>query len=248
MDKKVALVTGSSQGLGKVIAKRLAGEGCFVVVNCHSNVERAQAVVDEIKAAGGDGAAYVCDISNPDAIVKMFAELNELYGGVDVLVNNARVDPMSRRPDESEAEWWDKNIAVKLRAPYLCGLEFFKYAEPKGWGRIINVSSARAHYPAEPSMVAYTVGNLGLHALTRSFALRGAPHGITANTLAPGMIGTENLYKRISPERYELEMSMIPLRRAGTCDEVADGVIFALRNGYVTGETININGGMTYAP
>ena len=131
MDKKVALVTGSSQGLGKVIAKRLAAEGCFVVVNCHSNVERAQAVVDEIKAAGGDGAAYVCDISNPDAIVKMFAELNELYGGVDVLVNNARVDPMSRRPEETEAEWWDKNIAVKLRAPYLCGLEFFNMPNRK---------------------------------------------------------------------------------------------------------------------
>jgi len=97
-------------------------------------------------------------------------------------------------------------------------------------------------------MVAYGVSKLGMHALTRSFAESGAPFGITVNTVAPGMIMTENVDKRLSPEMKEREYARIPLKRGGSSEEIADAVLFALGNGFVTGETININGGAFYAP
>jgi len=246
--RKNALVTGSSQGLGRIMAQRLAQEGCFVIVNCAHNRAQAQSVADEINSQGNHAAVCLCDVSDENAVQRMFSELEAQYGGIDVLVNNARLDPMSRKPELTEGEWWDKVMTVNLKSAYLCSLEFCRYAEPRGWGRIINVSSARAYRPAEPSMVAYTVSKLGMHSLTRSFAERCAPYNITVNTLVPGMIATENMMKRIGQSGYDAECGRIPLHRAGTCDEIADGVIWALKNGFMTGESININGGQTYAP
>lgn len=98
------------------------------------------------------------------------------------------------------------------------------------------------------NMIAYGVSKLGMHGLTRAFADNGAPFGITANTVCPGMVVTENINKRLTPEKYKEESSAIPLGRGATCEEIADAVLFAIGNGYVTGETININGGMYYAP
>jgi len=97
-------------------------------------------------------------------------------------------------------------------------------------------------------MIAYGVSKAGMHVLTRAFAESGAPYGITANTVAPGMVATENMDTRLSVEQKKREMAKIPLNRPGTCDEMADGVLFVIKNGYLTGETININGGMYYAP
>ena len=116
------------------------------------------------------------------------------------------------------------------------------------YGRIVNVSSVRAFRAAEPNMIAYGVSKLGMHGLTRAFAEQGAPFNVTCNTVAPGMILTENIAKRLTPEKYAEECSAIPMRRGGTAEEIADAVLFPIRNGYVTGETININGGMYYAP
>lgn len=97
-------------------------------------------------------------------------------------------------------------------------------------------------------MIAYGVSKLGMHGLTRAFAENGAPFGITANTVCPGMVVTENINRRLTPEKYREESAAIPLGRGATCGEIADAVLFAVGNGYVTGETININGGMYYAP
>ncbi len=247
-DMKTALITGSTQGLGKVMARRLAEEGCLVVINCAGDRQSAEAAAGEINAAGHKAVVYLCDVSDEEAVQKMFQDLEDQYGGVDILVNNARVEPLSRKPELSEGQWWDKVMSVNLKGAFLCSLEFCKYAEPRKWGRIINLSSSRAPRPAEPSMVAYTVSKLGMHSLTRSFAARCAPYNITVNTLAPGMIATENMMKRIGQDGYDAECASIPLNRAGTCDEIADGVIWALKNSFMTGETININGGQTYAP
>ena len=242
-----ALVTGGSQGLGRTIALRLAELGGMVVVNCASSVDKAQKVADEINANCGHSLVYRCDISDENAVKQMFVDL-EKKGGIDILVNNARTAPGARRPEMTESEWWDKVMNVNLKGAYLCSLEFCRYAEARGWGRIVNVSSCRAYRPAEASMVAYNVSKLGMHALTRSFAEREAVHGITVNTLVPGLIMTENVLKRLSREEYEAETRIIPLHRGGTCDEIADGVIWAINNSYMTGESININGGQHYAP
>ena len=198
---RVALVTGSSQGIGRVIARELATAGCRVIVNCRNGRDKAEAVATGIRADGGMAEVYCCDVSDEAAVNAMFAEL----GPVDILVNNARLDPWQRRPEMSEG-------------------------------------------PAEMHMIAYGVSKLGMHALTRAFAHNGAPFNITANTVCPGMVITENIDKRLTPEKYAEESAAIPLGRGATGEEIADAVLFPIRNGYVTGETININGGMYYAP
>ena len=244
LEGKVALVTGSSQGLGRVIAHALARAGARAIVNCADDLARAQAVVEEITSEGGQAEAYCCDITDEAAVAAMFAAL----GPVDILVNNARIDPYFRSPEDTEAQWFTRVLNVNLTGAFICSLAFFEQAQPRGYGRIVNISSVRAFLPAEMNMIAYGVSKLGLHGLTRAFAANGAACGITANTVAPGMIVTENIDKRLTPEMKARESARIPLGRGATCEEVADAVLFVINNAYVTGETININGGMHYAP
>lgn len=241
---KHALVTGGSQGIGRVIALQLAAAGIRVTVNCANNPANAGKVAAEITAAGGSADIYRCDVSDEAAVNRMFDDL----GKVDILVNNARLDPWRRTADMSEGEWWDMVMNINLKGCFLCSMAFFERAKNYRWGRLINVSSVRSFRPAEMSMIAYGVSKLGMHGITRAIAHNGAPFGITANTVSPGMVMTENLTARISPEKYQEECSAVPLGRPASSEEIADAVLFAVRNGYVTGETININGGMYYAP
>ncbi len=241
---KRALVTGASQGLGKVIAEMLAAEGCEVIINCAHHVDNANAVAEGIRKAGGNASAYACDVSDEKAVKNMFSTL----GPIDILVNNARIDPWKRTAEMTEGEWWDKVMSINLRGCFLCSTYFFEQAKPRKYGRIVNISSVRAFRAAEPTMIAYGVSKLGMHGISRAFAENGAPYNITANTVAPGMIVTENINKRLTPEKYKEECGAIALKRGGTMEEMGDAVLFAIRNGYVTGETININGGMYYAP
>ncbi|HEY3416707.1 MAG TPA: SDR family NAD(P)-dependent oxidoreductase [Armatimonadota bacterium] len=242
--EKTALVTGSSQGLGRVIAITLARAGAHVMVNCHSNLTRAQHVVDEIVQLGGQATPCCCDVADEQAVAAMFANV----GPVDILVNNARIDPYFRTPEDTDAQWFNRVLQVNLTGAYNCSLAFFEQAKARHYGRIVNVSSVRSFIPAEMPMIAYGVSKLGMHGLTRAFAANGAPYGITANTVAPGMILTENIDKRLTPEMKARESAKIPLGRGATCEEIADAVLFLINNAYITGETININGGMYYAP
>lgn len=241
---KRALVTGSSQGLGRVIAQRLALAGATVIVNNKDDRSVADTVVAEIVAAGGDAYACCGDVADEAQVASIFASA----GPIGILVNNARIDPYARPAGMTDAAWFEAVMHVNLTGAYVCSMAFFNQAKALGWGRIVNISSVRSFIPAEIDMIAYGVSKLGMHGLTRSFAANGAQYGITANTIAPGMIATENIDRRLSPERRAAETATIPIGRAATCDEVANAVMFVIANGYVTGETININGGMHYAP
>jgi len=245
---KVALVTGSSQGLGKVIAETLAKEGCKVVVNGAHNVEKAQAVADGIRAAGNFAIAKCFDVSDEKAVAKAFDEIEAELGPMEILINNARLDPWLRKPGMSEGQWWDMVMQVNLKGAFICSMELYKRAVPRKWGRVVNVASVRSFVPAEMTMIAYGASKAGMHVITRAIAHNGAPYGVTANTVAPGMIITENIDKRLTPEMKAKESARVPVGRGATCEECADAVLFPLKNAYVTGETININGGMYYAP
>ena len=241
---KVALVTGGSQGIGRAVALALADAGCKVFVNCAHHPEKAQKVVDEIRVQGGEAEVAQCDVSDEAAVEAMFDRL----GRVDILINNARLDPWLRTADMTEGEWWSRVMDVNLKGCFLCSMAFFKRAKGYGWGRIVNMASVRSFRAAEMSMIAYGVSKLGMHGISRAFAQNGATLGITANTVCPGMVTTENIHKRLTPEKYKEECSAVPLGRPAESEEIAEAVLFAVRNGYVTGETININGGMYYAP
>lgn len=239
---KRALVTGGSQGIGRVICLELGKAGCEVAVNCAHHRENAEKVAAEIRDAGGRAFACPCDVTDENAVKAMFAEL----GTVDILVNNARLDPWLRNDSVTDGDWFSKVLDVNLKGAYLCSMEFFHRACERGYGRIINISSVRAYRPAELHTIAYGASKAGMHVLARSLADSGAPHNVTANCVCPGMIVTENIDKRLSPEKKAMEMAAIPAKRAGTSEEVADAVLFLIRNGYVNGAMINVSGGMYY--
>ena len=241
---KCALVTGSSQGLGRIIAVRLAAEGASVIVNNEGDEERALAVVGQIASYGGRARGICADIASDADVKRLFGEA----GPVDILVNNARIDPYFRPRSDTDGQWFERVLHVNLTGAYLCSMAFFEQAKERGWGRIVNISSVRSFIPAEMNMIAYGVSKLGMHGLTRAFAANGARYGITCNTVAPGMIDTENMDRRLTPAMRDEEIGRIPIGRPSTCDEIADAVLFAVENGSITGETININGGMYFAP
>lgn len=243
LEGKKALVTGGSQGIGRVIALALAAAGSEVVVNCAHNIANAEKVVAEIEAAGGKASSYACDVSDEAAVKKMFADL----GAVDILVNNARLDPWLH-DTMSEGDWFSRVMDVNLKGAFLCSMAFFPGACERRYGRIVNISSVRAYRPAEMHMIAYGASKAGMHSVARAFADNGAPYNVTANCICPGMIVTENIDKRLSPEKKAQEQAAIPMGRAGTSEEVADAVLFVVRNGYVTGSMVNVSGGMYYEP
>lgn len=243
---KRALVTGASQGLGAAIARALAAEGCHVLVNCAHSVAKAEGVVSDIRDAGGAATVCCCDVSDEAAVRALFATEVD-HGGIAILVNNARLDPYTRPPGTGDGEWFDRTMAVNLRGAFFCALAALEQMKAAGWGRIVNISSTWAHHPAPRPLMEYAMSKAGLSALTRSLALQGAPYGITANTVSPGLILTEGLASRMTPETLSKTTEKIPLRCGGDEAEIAQIVVHTLSQRFMTGEAVNVNGG-TYMP
>lgn len=236
---KTALITGGSRGLGEALCRRFAAAGCRVIVNYAHGEEAAQAVAE---AVGGE--AIQCDISSEEAVQKMF----DRVGPVDILVNNARVDPYKRTPEMSDGAWWDAVMEVNLKGAYLCGKFALEGMKARRWGRLLHISSLWAYQPANERMLSYAAAKSAMHALSRGFANLGAPYGVTSNVLAPGLILTDMVSSRLTPEMLQKEMAGIPLGRGSSPAEVADFAFDIVRTGFLTGEIINLNGGAFMAP
>lgn len=230
---KRVLVTGGSRGLGEAVARRFAAAGCRVVVNYAHGREAAEKVASEI-----DGTAFRCDISDEAAVAGMFAAL----GGVDILVNNARIDPYARPSGISDGEWWDAVMRVNLKGAYLCG-KFALEEMRRRWGRMVHISSLWAYQPANERMLAYAASKSAMHALSRGFARLGAPWQITSNVVAPGLILTDLCTVRLTEEELQRECDGIPLGRGASPAEIAETVFTTAANGFMTGEIVNLNGG-----
>lgn len=243
---KNILITGASQGLGADMAKSLAEKGTRIFVNCAHGIAKAEAVVKQIEASGGLAEVLQTDVSDHACIESMFAKI-EACGGIDVLINNARIDPYKRPDNINDAEWFDRVIGVNLKGPYLCSLMAIEQMKNKEGGRIINISSVWAYRSADRIMLEYAMSKAGMHSLTRSLAGIAGPFGITVNTIAPGLIVTDELEKRWSKEKFDCISANIPVRRGAETEEVVAAVKFAINNAYLNGETININGGI-YMP
>ena len=238
LSNRVALVTGGSRGIGAAIALALADAGCAVAVNYRERAEDAEAVVAKIKAMGGRAIAVAADVSQGTAVEAMVERVAAELGPIDILVNNAGVAIVRGVDDLTEAEF-DLTIAVNLKSAFLCTQAVLPAMRSRKWGRIVNITSGAAR-GAGAIGVHYNASKAGMEGLTRGYAARLVKEGITVNSVAPSLIETDMMRGRTDLARN------IPLGRLGQPEEVAQAVVMVLGNDYMTGQTIVLNGGMTF--
>jgi 3-oxoacyl-[acyl-carrier protein] reductase len=234
----VALVTGGSRGIGAAIALTLAEAGAAVAVNYRERAEDAEAIVAKIKAIGGRAMSVAADVSQSTAVTMMVGRVAATLGPVDILINNAGMAIVRSVDDLTEAEF-DLTIAVNLKSAFLCTQAVLPAMRAKKWGRIVNITSGAAR-GAGAIGPHYNASKAGMEGLTRGYAARLVKEGITVNAVAPSLIETDMMRGRTDLARN------IPLGRMGQPDEVAHAVTMVLGNDYMTGQTIVLNGGMTF--
>jgi 3-oxoacyl-[acyl-carrier protein] reductase len=241
---KVALVTGASRGIGREIALRLAEEGAFVALNCtERGVEKANAVLAEIKARGGDGMVKPFSVSDSKAVDAAVDELIKEKGAVHVLVNNAGIakDALFMRMKDEE---WDDTLNTNLKGAALCSRAVTRPMMKAREGAIINISSVVGQM-GNAGQAAYSASKAGLFGLTKSLAKELASRNIRVNAVAPGFIDTEMTVDLPATAKDEM-LKAIPMGRMGSGREVADAVAWLASSGsaYVTGQILAVNGGM----
>ncbi|MEO8875411.1 MAG: SDR family NAD(P)-dependent oxidoreductase [Polyangiaceae bacterium] len=234
---RVALVTGGSRGIGRATALALANAGAHVAVNYRAGEEEVGEVVDAIARLGRNAIAIHADITVPGEVEIMIDTIRRKLGAVDVLVNNAgtaRALPL----EALHLATWDATMAVNLRAPFMLSAAVVPEMRAKRWGRLLYVSSTAARIGGIVGPH-YAASKAGLEGLMHSYAALLAREGITANAIAPALIETKMLAgnPKASTEK-------IPVGRYGTSEEVAAMIVAVASNPYVTGQTIQVNGGM----
>ncbi|MCX7824498.1 MAG: SDR family oxidoreductase [Verrucomicrobiae bacterium] len=239
---KIALVTGAGQGIGRAIALALAARGATVAVNDVKR-EKTDKVVAEIVAAGGGAFAACADVSRRDEVERMVGGIVGQFDRLDILVNGARVEP-PRPAGMGPEDWWNRVLDVDLKGAWLCSMAALEPMKRRQFGRIINISSIQAYMGnADEEWIAYSCSKAGMGGLTRSLALAGLKLGITANAIAPDYIETEVMEARWGREKMRELAAGVPMGRAGRPEEVADAVLFLVKSGFITGETIFLTGG-----
>ena len=234
-----ALVTGASRGIGRAIAVALAEAGAGVAVNYLQRRQEADGVVDAIRGRGGKAVAVQADVSVGAEVAAMVASVERELGPMDILVNNAGVALHRSLDDLTEADF-DRTLAVNLKSAFLCTQAVLPGMRARGWGRIVNISSGAAR-GAGVVGAHYNASKAGMEGLTRGYAARLVKEGITVNAVAPSLIDTEMI-----PAPSEAA-AKVPLGRLGLPEEVAQAVLMAIGNAYMTGQTIQVNGGMHFS-
>jgi 3-oxoacyl-[acyl-carrier protein] reductase len=235
---KVALVTGASRGIGRSVAAALAEAGADVAINYHVNEKEARKTLDLVRKTEQRGLLVKADVSRSSETAEMVDTITRELGPIQVLVNNAGI---SLRKDLSKVteQDWDRVLAVNLKSAFLLTQSVFQGMRELRWGRIVNISSVAAQtggITAPP----YVASKAGMWGLTHSYAAILIKDGITVNTVAPALIETDMI------RGLEAKPDRIPVGRFGYVEEVAEAVLMLVRNGYMTGQTISVNGGMYF--
>lgn len=240
---KVALVTGSGQGIGKEIALRLAKGNATLIINYVGPADGANEVVETIKSNGGEAMAYECNVADLSAVEKMVADIIEKYGRIDILVNNAGITKDNLILKMSEAEF-DAVINVNLKGTFNATKAVTRTMMKQRYGRIINIASI-VGVIGNAGQANYCASKAGIIGMTKSVARELASRNITANAVAPGFIDTD--MTRVLPDNVKEELlSQIPMKKLGSVADIANAVEFLAKeeSGYITGQVINVNGGM----
>jgi len=237
---KGAIVTGGATGIGEACACMLSDAGARVAI-LDINLSGAQDVAESLPG----GVAIRCDLGDEASVMQACAEAQDALGGVDMLVNNAGIISYRKGVRAVAPEEWDKVLGVNLRGTYLMCRELIDGMKERGWGKIVNFSSLAARVGGIEVGIHYAASKAGLLGLTRTLAKEGAPHGITVNAVAPGIIATDTVVRQVGDHEDDYRAT-IPLGRLGRPEDVARVVLFLASplSDYVTGVVVDVNGGM----
>ncbi len=243
---KVAIITGSGRGIGRIIALKLAEKNCSVVINDIGDPVHPLGVVSQITSRGGKAMHVMADISKADGVENLINTTLSNWKRVDILVNNAGItrDQLLMRMSEED---WDCVMNINIKGAFLCTRAAIRPMMRQRWGRIVNISSI-AGIIGNAGQANYSASKAGLIGLTRTTAREVASRGITVNAVAPGLIESE-MTKKI-PENIRTELiKQVPLGYMGTADDVASVVAFLVSEEarYITGQVIKVDGGLVMA-
>ncbi len=240
---KTALVTGSSKGIGRGIARRLAALGCDVAVHYNSDAEGAAGVVEAIRSEGRDAFSVQATVGDSAQVRSMFNRVLSRFNRLDILVNNAGTQVWAPLLDLSEQDW-DRVIDTNLKGCFLCTQLAGRHMRDRGGGRIVNIGSG-CNKVAFPNLVSYTASKGGMEQFTKVAAAELGPYGITVNCVAPGAILIERTAREA--EDYAGQWSKLtPMGRVGYPRDVAEAVAFLCTDGaeFVSGQTLMVDGGI----
>jgi 3-oxoacyl-[acyl-carrier protein] reductase len=240
---KIALVTGGAKGIGRALALALAENNATVVVNYCSSDKAAKEMVN---AVPNIKLAVRADVSIPEEVEKMMAQIKNEVGDIDILVNNAGTQLALSCVEEMPVELWKKVFDINLTSCMVCSKLAIPGMKKKGWGRIINISSISARSGGGPGGTHYASSKGAMTAFTKGLAKELGAAGITVNAIAPGVILTEIHEKFSTKENLENLRKMTPLARHGQPEDIAGAVLFLASDSaaFVTGETVSVNGGL----
>ena len=237
LNGRVALVTGAARGIGRAIALALAGGGADVAVNYRERAAAASEVVEEIRRIGRRAITVQADVSRGEDVRRMVAEVERQLGPTEILVNNAGIARV-QRADEITEEDWDEILTVNLKSCFLVSQAVLPGMRARRWGRLIFLSSVAAQLGGVVGPH-YAASKAGIIGLSHGYAAQLAREGITSNAIAPALIETDMVTVNLNatPDR-------IPIARFGHVDEAAAVAVMLARNGFITGQTISVNGGL----
>lgn len=257
LQNQVAIITGASSGIGAGVAKAMAAEGAKVVINYSSSPDKAEKVLEEIKAGGGEGFVCKADVSKEKDVLDMFAETFKRYGTVDILVNNAGLQKDAKF-HEMTLDEWNKVLAINLTGQFLCAREAIKEflrrgvdnSRSKSAGKIICMSSVHEVIPWA-GHANYSASKGGVMMLMKSIAQEYAPQKIRVNSIGPGAIRTPiNHAAWQTPAAYNSLLELIPAKRIGETEDIGRAAVWLAsdESEYVNGITLFVDGGMLLYP